>query len=161
MPKPLSSLADIADPIKLRSGAFSAAYTKRLCRENARLQVERQAWQVERQAWQKEKIALTQAAIHDRQQAGYFNSMHERALERLLEKDQQIEALKAKEAELTHRVFGRKSEIGKSKSTTPPQAKRPLGQQPGTPGHSRKPRKDLPVVEIEPEGHRIFTLNVS
>ena len=87
--------------------------------------------------------------------------MHERALERLLEKDQQIEALKAKVAELTHRVFGRKSEIGKSKSTTPPQAKRPRGQQPGTPGHSRKPRKDLPVVEIEPEGHRIFTLNVS
>ena len=142
MPKPLSSLADIPDPIKLRSGAFSAAYTKRLCRENARLQVERQAWQ-------KEKIALTQAAIHDRQQAGYFKSMHERALQRLLEKDQQIEALKAKVAELTHRVFGRKSEIGKSKSTTPPQAKRPRGQQPGTPGHSRKPRKDLPVVEIE------------
>jgi transposase len=149
MPKPLSSLADIPDPIKLRSGVFSAAYTKRLCRENARLQVERQAWQVERQAWQKEKIAVTQAAIHDRQQAGYFKSMHERALERLLEKDQQIEALKAKVAELTHRVFGRKSEIGKSKSTTPPQAKRPRGQQPGTPGHSRKPRKDLPVVEIE------------
>jgi transposase len=52
-------------------------------------------------------------------------------------------------AELTHRVFGRKSEIGKSKNTTPPPAKRPRGQQPGAPGHGRKPRRDLPVVEIE------------
>lgn len=149
MPKPQSSLADFPDPEKLRSGAFSAAYTKRLCQENARLHEERQAWQEERQAWQEEKIASARAAIHDRQQAGYYKSMHDRALQRLLEKDQQIEALKAKVAELTHRVFGRKSEIGKSKNTTPPQAKRPRGQQPGAPGHGRKPRQDLPVVEIE------------
>jgi transposase len=142
-------LADFPDPKKLRSGAFSAAYTKRLCQENARLHEERQAWHEERQAWQEEKIASAQAAIHDRQQAGYYKSMHDRALQRLLEKDQQIEALKAKVAELTHRVFGRKSEIGKSKNTTPPQAKRPRGQQPGAPGHGRKPRQDLPVVEIE------------
>ena len=39
--------------------------------------------------------------------------MHDRALQRLVEKDQQIEALKAKVAELTHRVFGRKSERGR------------------------------------------------
>jgi transposase len=135
-------LADFPDPKKLRSGAFSAAYTKQLRQENARLQEERQAWQ-------EEKSASIQSAIHDRQQARYFKSMHERALERLLEKDQQIEALKAKVAELTHRVFGRKSEISKSKNTTPPQAKRPRGQQPGAPGHGRKPRLDLPVVEIE------------
>jgi transposase len=149
MPKPQSSLAAFPDPKELRSGALSAAHAERLRRENARLQVERQAWQVERQAWQEEKAAVTRAAIHDRQQAGYFKSMHERALQRLLEKDQQIEALKAKVAELTHRVFGRKSEIGKSKNTTPPPAKRPRGQQPGAPGHGRKPRRDLPVVEIE------------
>ena len=146
MPKPQSSLADFPDPEKLRSGAFSAAYTKRLCQENARLHEERQAWHEERQAWHEEKIASTQAAIHDRQQAGYYKSMHDRALQRLLEKDQQIEALKAKVAELTHRGFGRKSESGKSKNTTPPQAKRPRGQQPGAPGHGRKPRRDLPVV---------------
>lgn len=142
MPEPQSPLADFSDPDELRSGALSAANTEGLRRENARLQQERQAWE-------QEKIATTEAAIHDRQQAGYFKSMHERALQRLLEKDQQIESLKAKVAELTHRVFGRKSEIGKSKNTTPPQARRPRGQQPGTPGHSRKPRKDLPVVEIQ------------
>ena len=142
MPKPQSSLAAFPDPGEPRSGAFSAAHAERLRRENARLQEQRQAWQ-------EEKNAVIRAAIHDRQQAGYFKSMHERALERLLEKDQQIEALKAKVAELTHRVFGRKSESGKSQNTTPPQAKRPRGQQRGTPGHGRKPRKDLPVVEIE------------
>ena len=158
MPKPQSSLADFPDPEKLRSGASSAAYTKRLCQENARLHEERQAWHEERQAWQEEKIASARAAIHDRQQAGYYKSMHDRALQRLLEKDQQIEALKAKVAELTHRVFGRKSESGKSKNTTPPQAKRPRGQQPGAPGHGRKPRRDLPVVEIEldPPADRII-----
>ena len=142
MPKPQSSLADFPDPDEPRSGGSPAACVERLRRENARLREERQAWQ-------EEKIASSRAAIHDRQQAGYFKSMHERALQRLLEKDQQIEALKAKVAELTHRVFGRKSEIGKSKNTTPPPAKRPRGQQPGAPGHGRKPRRDLPVVEIE------------
>jgi len=149
MPKPQSSLADFPDPEQPRSGAFPVAYTERLRRENARLQGERQAWQEERQAWEQKEIAATLAAIHDRQQARYYKSMHDRALQRLLEKDQQIEALKAQVAELTHRVFGRKSEIGNSKNTTPPQAKRPRGQQPGTPGHGRKPRHDLPVVEIE------------
>jgi transposase len=149
MPQPQSSLADFPDPKELRSGGSSAACVERLRRENARLREEQQAWQVERQAWQEEKAAVTRAAIHDRQQAGYYKSMHERALQRLLEKDQQIEALKAKVAELTHRVFGRKSERGKAKTTTPPQAKRPRGQQPGTPGHGRQPRLNLPVVEIE------------
>jgi transposase len=151
-------LADFPDPKEPRSGAFSAAYTERLRRENARLQEERQAWQVERQAWREEKTAITNAAIHDRQQAGFYKSMHERALQRLLEKDRQIEALKAKVAELTHRVFGRKSERGKSTATTPSRAKRPRGQQPGAPGHGRKPRKDLPVVEVEldPPADQIF-----
>ena len=142
MPKPQPSLADFPDPDEPRSGGSPAACVEWLRRENARLQKERQAWQ-------EEKIATTKAAIHDRQQARYYKSMHGRALQRLLEKDQQIEALKAKVAELTHRVFGRKSEIGKAKNTTPPQAKRPRGQQPGTPGHGRQPRKDLPVVEIQ------------
>jgi transposase len=134
-------LADFPDPDEPRSGG-AAACVEWLRRENARLREERRAWQ-------EEKIAATRAAIHDRQQAGYYKSMHARAQQRLLEKDQQIEALKAKVAELTHRVFGRKSEIGKSNNTTPPQKKRPRGQQPGAPGHGRQPRKDLPVVEIE------------
>jgi len=149
MPKPQPSLADFPDPDELRAGGSPAACVERLRRENARLRGEQKAWQEERRAWQEEKIASSQAAIHDRQQAGYYRSMHDRALQRLLEKDQQIEALKAKVAELTHRVFGRKSESSQAKNTTPPQAKRPRGQQPGAPGHGRKPRKDLPVVEIE------------
>ncbi len=150
MPQHQSSLADFPDPDEPRSGAFTAACVERLRRENTRLREEQKAWQEERRAWQEEKVAVARAAIHDRQQAGYFKSMHDRALQRLLEKDQQIEALKAKVADLTHRVFGRKSERGKApKTTTPPQAKRPRGQQRGAPGHGRKPRKDLPVVEIE------------
>lgn len=142
MPQTQSSLVDFPDPKKLRSGAFSVADAERLRRENAKLKDEILALQ-------QENIATNRAAIHERQQAGYFKSMHHHALQRLLEKDLQIEALKAKVAELTHRIFGRKSEIGKSKSTTPPQAKRPRGQQTGAPGHGRKPRKDLPVVEVE------------
>jgi transposase len=141
MPLTQSSLADFSDPKKMRSGAFSAADAEHLRRENAKLKAEILALQ-------KEKMATNRSAIHDRQQAAYHKSMHERALQRLLEKDQQIEALKAKVAELTHRIFGRKSEIGKSKSTTPPKAKRPRGQQKGAPGHGRKPRKDLAVVEV-------------
>jgi transposase len=149
MPKPQLSVADFPNPNELRSVGDPAVRVERLLRENARLQEEQKAWQEERRAWQEEKAAFTRAAIHDRQQAGYYKSMHDRALQRLLEKDQQIEALKARVADLTHRVFGRKSESSKSKNTTPPQAKRPRGQQPGAPGHGRKPRKDLPVVEIE------------
>ncbi len=149
MPQPQPSLAAFTDPDEPRSGGFTAACVERLRRENARLREEQQAWQEERRAWQEEKAASSLAAIHDRQQAGYYKSMHAKALERLLEKDQQIEALKAKVADLTHRVFGRKSERAQAKTTTPPQAKRPRGQQPGAPGHGRQPRKDLPVVEIE------------
>lgn len=149
MPTLQPSLADFLDPDEPRSREDVAARVEKLRRENAKLREEKKLWQEERRAWLEEKAATTRAAIHDRQQAGYFKSMHDRALQRLLEKDQQIEALKAKVAELTHRVFGRKSESSKSKRTTLPQSNRPRGQQRGAPGHGRKPRKDLPVVEIE------------
>ena len=99
-----------------------------------------------------ENLALRAQSIRDRQQAHYYQSMHRRATERLQERDQQIEALKAKVADLQHRLFGRKSERSAPQDIAAPEpvaVKRPRGQQAGAAGHGRKGREGLPVVEIE------------
>ncbi len=77
------------------------------------------------------------------------------------EKDRQIEALKAKLAWLSQRVFGRKSEqtreesnescpgvceTGGESAPPPGENKRKRGQQPGAKGHGRKRREDLETV---------------
>ena len=87
------------------------------------------------------------------------------------EKDQQIEALKAKVAWLAGQVFGRSSETSNDVTSTgnepaqnttdagpgdasndatsesPPADPRKRGQQPGATGHGRKRHEDLPCVE--------------
>jgi transposase len=100
-----------------------------------------------------ENHALRAQSFEDRQKAHYYQDLHQRAKERLAERDQKIAALKAKLADLQHRLFGRKSErrqqnksARESMKKTP---KRPRGQQPGTAGHGRKPRTALPVIEVE------------
>lgn len=98
----------------------------------------------------KVNLELRTELVGHRQLAGHYKSLHRRATERLTEQGKQIEALKAKVAELTHRLFGRKSERSNPEGTAPAdqRPKRPRGQQRGATGHGRKLRKDLPVVEV-------------
>jgi transposase len=136
-----------------RSRAISRQLTSRgcsaktcACGENVRLREENRTWRAR--------------AIQDCQQARYYKRMHERAAERLLEKELQIEAIKSKVAELQHRLFGRKTERGKSKASgaAPLGPKRHRGHQHGAPGHGRKVRENLPVLEVEvlPPAERIL-----
>jgi transposase len=101
-----------------------------------------------------EKSQLRQESIQLRQQAHYYKSQHERGLAREGKFKAQIQALKAKLAEVLKRLFARKAE-GKSKSESTkgkPQSTRSRGQQPGAPGHGRKCRCKLPVNEVVIEG---------
>jgi transposase len=131
---PLAENSDTEEPTQRN---FSPAYVARLLCENTRLLEEH-------------RILRTQA-IADRTDAHFYKRMHAKAVERLREKDQQIQALKSKVCELERRLFGRKSERSKAAKidAAPIAPKRKRGQQPGAAGHGRKMRKDLPVVEAE------------
>jgi hypothetical protein len=128
MPPTEVPLAENSDTEESARGNFSPAYVARLLCENVRLREEIGAWRAR--------------AITDRKDAHYYKAMHGKAVERLVEKDGQIEALKSKVFELEHRLFGRKSE-GRAASIglalIGPKRKR--GQQPGAAGHGRKMRK--------------------
>jgi transposase len=131
---PLAKFPDTEEPTP---GDFSSAHVARLLSENAGLR--------------EENRALRAQAITDRKEAHYYKAMHGKAVDRLLEKDGQIESLKSKVCELAHRLFGRKSERGKGAVIGPTLIgpKRKRGQQHGASGHGRKMRKELPVVEVE------------
>lgn len=127
-------------------GNFSPAYVARLLCENVRLREECGAWRAR--------------AITDRKDAHFYKRMHWKAAKRLLEKDGQIEALKSKVSELQRRLFGRKSESGQRVIKGSPLIgpKRKRGQQPGSAGHGRKIRENLPVIDVEvlPPAEQIF-----
>ena len=90
-----------------------------------------------------------QELIELRCRAAYWEAQHARAKEKL---DKQAAKLLLKEAEikdLKNRLFGKKSEKNTSSGSESSQdasSRKARGQQPGTPGHSRTPRPDLPVV---------------
>ena len=88
--------------------------------------------------------------IQLRQQAHYYRDLHERDLAKQRAQAAQIEALKAKVAELQKRLFGRKGERAFSSEAW--MAKRRLhrcrGQQRGSPGHGRQRRSTLPVEDV-------------
>lgn len=86
-------------------------------------------------------------------EVGYWRSMHEKALSRIDKLNIKVEHQKGKIRDLTNRVFGKKSEKtgsgkkdGESKNKDLGE-KRKRGQQPGTKGHGRTKRPDLPRVE--------------
>ena len=89
-----------------------------------------------------------------RQQANYYKSLHAKAVAKLERAIAIITALKQKIAELVRRRFGRSSEKNKSgqNSTAPSgaaaQASKPRGQQPGSKGHGRQKRPDLPEQKL-------------
>jgi len=88
--------------------------------------------------------------IQWRQQAHFYQNLHERALAKQHEQAAQIEVLKSQVAELQKRLFGRKceprffSEAWEAKRRLP----RSRGQQRGAPGHGRQRRCTLPAEDV-------------
>ena len=86
--------------------------------------------------------------------ANYWETQHARVKSQLEEAKQEIILRDAKIKDLQNRLFGKTTEKGKTakseKSNNPnPPSKRNRGQQPGSRGHGRTPRPDLPVVHDE------------
>jgi transposase len=95
--------------------------------------------------------------IQLRREAHYYKSLHAKAVAKLERAAAIITALKQKVAELVRRRFGRSSEKNKSgqnstSSTSPgattDAASKPRGQQPGSKGHGRRKRPDLPEKKL-------------
>jgi transposase len=100
-----------------------------------------------------EMVVLTkQVHIDLKRQVNYYKAQHKSALERITFLTKQVENEKAKVRDLNQRLYGKKTEKTTKKSekndksdTTSP--KRLRGQQPGSKGHGRTQRPDLPVIE--------------
>lgn len=87
-----------------------------------------------------------------RQQVGYWRTMHQNAVVRCQDAQQEIEQLRAQLRLRERQLFERKSEKSSPSSSSastpiPPQPKRPRGQQRGRSSPSRRCHDHLPVVE--------------
>lgn len=82
---------------------------------------------------------------------GYWQALHKKAIEREEISKQTIKELEGEIRGLKSRLFGNSNEQGKSKNnegqSVPSPSPRPRGQQPGTKGHGRTPRPNLPEKE--------------
>jgi transposase len=82
--------------------------------------------------------------------AKYWEAQHARVKSQLQAAKQEILLRDAKIKDLQNRLFGKKSEKGTAakseKDNTHSESSRKRGQQPGSRGHGRTPRPDLPVV---------------
>lgn len=103
-------------------------------------------------------VVLTkQAYIELTWQAHYWRAQHERLVEREAALKAEVETLQATIRDLTQRLYGTKSEhaAGLDGARGAPPTLRKRGQQPGSPGHGRRPRVTLPVVtevrDVSPE----------
>jgi transposase len=96
-------------------------------------------------------VVLTkQAYIELKWQANYWRAQYEQLVGREAAMQAQIEAYQATIRDLTHRLYGTKSEKATRPNTAgaPPSASlRKRGQQPGRPGHGRRACPTLPVVD--------------
>ena len=95
-----------------------------------------------------------QEHIELRHQASYWEAQHARAINRIGELEQEILLKDAKIKDLQNRLFGNKSEKGTTAKSeqgnnTHPPSKHNRGQQPGSRGHGRTKRPDLPIVDDE------------
>jgi transposase len=81
--------------------------------------------------------------------AQYWRAMHQQALERIAQRDQEIDRLKGEVRGLRRQLFGRKTEKGDAAQALPGLEKvsssRRRGQQPGQPGHGRRDHSHLPA----------------
>jgi len=84
---------------------------------------------------------------------GYWQKMHQKAVLRENALKQIVKEQEGKIRDLQSRLFGKKSETGNPSKTEgqkgPETKKRPRGQQPGSKGHGRTVRPDLPEREEE------------
>ena len=82
---------------------------------------------------------------------GYWQAVHKKAIEREKISKQKIKELEGEIRGLRSRLFGNSNEQGKPKEnegqSTPSPSPRPRGQQPGSKGHGRTPRPNLPEKE--------------
>ena len=86
--------------------------------------------------------------------AQYWRAMHQQALERIAQRDQEIDRLKAEVRGLRQQLFGRKTEKhpkgARAEQAPPGLEKSPTGrrrgQQPGHAGHGRRDHSHLPAV---------------
>lgn len=92
-----------------------------------------------------------------RQQAHYWRTQHQRAVQREVKLAEQIHHLNGEIRDLKRRLFGRKSETSSStkppsKAAVPPnpndqRPRRSRGQQPGSKGHGRRNHDQLPTTD--------------
>jgi transposase len=84
-------------------------------------------------------------------QRNSYKALFERALAREADLKRELENERAKVRDLNQRLYGRKSEQRRHRESLPrlplSGPARPRGQQPGSRGHGRTPRPDLPVTE--------------
>ncbi len=101
-----------------------------------------------------EWITITkQEHIELKSQASYWKAQHDQVKIKLEKANQKISEYLGKIKDLKNRVFGKKTEKGKStsenKDNPGTDPKRPRGQQQFSQGHGRTERPDLPVVPEE------------
>jgi transposase len=95
-----------------------------------------------------EMVVLTkQEHIQLKWAARYWKAQYERVAGREAILKQEVEAQRAQIRDLTHRLYGQKSEKGMEKKLAPAPSPRRRGQQPASLGHGRTARPQLPVVE--------------
>jgi transposase len=91
-------------------------------------------------------VVSKQDYIHLKWAAHYWKAQYERVAQREGALKQEVEAQKAQIRDLTHRLYGKKSEKGAEKKPGQAPSARQRGQQPASAGHGRTARPQLPVV---------------
>ena len=102
----------------------------------------------------RQTVTLTkQEHIRLKGEASYWKTQHERALQRIAELEKALEAERAKNRDLTHRLYGKQTEQTAETERTgvagKEEKKRKRGAQTGGKGHGRTQRPDLAVSEEE------------
>ncbi len=110
---------------------------------------------------------LRRENLEFRQQAGYWQSRHRDALQRIAGLEQKVEQLEGEKRQLQADLFGRRSETTTpghhsnhwdDPENDPLEPKRKRGQQPGNPGPKRRDYSHLPIdekiIELPPEQRR-------
>jgi transposase len=151
MPQASSALSIVSQPLPPMSGTFPVVPTLVLVTisqmELTRLKQGHNFWQAQHQ-----RAVAREAVLKNEMVLLEARALHQ---ETLLKK--KIELLEAQIRDLRQRHFGQKSEAGCTPTEKQPQpapvTKRSRGQQPGSRGHGRTKRPDLPVVAEQHELH--------